>query len=72
MRNQGWTQDGELIKDDELYLEDGVLKVKDIKGVVREPTEAESEQSYPEPVRDLAAEIDELKARIDNIKELRQ
>ena len=26
----------------------------------------------PEPVRDLAAEIDELKARIDNIKELRQ
>ncbi len=26
----------------------------------------------PKPVRDLAAEIDELKARIDNIKELRQ
>ena len=26
----------------------------------------------PEPPRDLEAEIDELKARIDNIKELRQ
>ncbi len=26
----------------------------------------------PEPARDLAAEIDELKAEIDNIKELRQ
>ena len=26
----------------------------------------------PEPVRALEAEIDELKARIDNIKELRQ
>ena len=26
----------------------------------------------PEPVRDLETKIDELKARIDNIKELRQ
>ena len=30
------------------------------------------EPEPPEPVRDLAAEIDELKARMDNIKKLKQ
>ncbi|GAJ13598.1 unnamed protein product [marine sediment metagenome] len=69
MRNQGWTQDGKLIKDDELYLDTDVLKVKDhIKGKVREPTEAETEQFYWKPTRDPLAEIDTIKADYNILK----
>lgn len=50
MRNQGWTQDGKLIKDDEIYLDGKVLRVKDhITDEVRDPTEAETEQFYWKP-----------------------
>ncbi|GAI97943.1 unnamed protein product [marine sediment metagenome] len=69
MRNQGWLQDGTLVKDDELYLDGEVLKVKDhITGEVREPTEAETEQFYHQPTRDPLAEIDKLKADYNTLK----
>lgn len=64
MRNQTW-ENGELVKDDELYLEAGVLKVKDhIRGNTREPTAAEREQFYQKPPRNLEAELDDHEARL--------
>ena len=69
MRNQGWTQEGELIKDNELYLDSGVLMVRDISGKVREPTDEETEQFYSEPVMDYKAEILKLQDEVKKIKE---
>ena len=69
LRNQLWNQQGELIGDIELYLDDGILKAKDrLTGKVREPTEAETEQFYPKPVRNLEAEIDELRGRVEGLE----
>jgi hypothetical protein len=64
MRNQTW-ENGELVTDIELYLDEGILKVKDhITDNTREPTEAETEQFYRKPPRDLATELDDHEARL--------
>lgn len=69
MRNQCWAQGGKLIKDDELYPDDGVLKVKDhITSEIREPTEAETEQFYLKPPRDPLVEIGKLEARVEKLE----
>ncbi|GAI88820.1 unnamed protein product [marine sediment metagenome] len=68
MRNQTWDEDGVLVRDNELYLDDRVLKVRDINGVVREPTQAETGQFYWKPPRDPLSEIDEIKADYATLK----
>lgn len=69
MRNQGWTQAGKLIRDDELYLDGEVLRVKDhITGEIRDPTEPETKQFYLKPPRDPLVEIDKLKADYATLK----
>ncbi len=67
MRNQTWTN-GKITEDIEIYLEDSALKAKDcLTGEIRDATGEEGEEFFYKPPRDLVAEIDKLKARLDKI-----
>ncbi len=60
MRNQTWNQKGKLLVDNELYLEDGVLKVKDhITGYDGEPTEEEKSLFFSQPAKDPLVALEE-------------
>lgn len=70
MRNQSWFTDGTLVEDEELYLDGDKLMFRDhLKNIVREATQEEINvfNAYNAKPRDLEAELDELKARVDAI-----
>ena len=71
MRNQGWTTDGELVKDDEFILDNDVVKIHDhINDIIREATAVEVIQYNRKPSKSAKEELADLKSRITDLEQL--
>lgn len=69
IRNQTWDSKGNLLRDIELYLEDGALTAKDrLTGLIRYPTEAETKQFFYKQPETTNEKISKLDARIKDLE----
>ena len=71
MRNQSWTQDGKLVQDIEIYPDGDKVMAKDHLSGITRPATIDEERVFlnqPESPRDLAAELDALKVRVEKLE----